>query len=549
MSRKPSDADSRILHPQSPAEIQWRNAVRFFFEYLPLAALIMLVAIVIRAAYHQPASNQFTSEEVSRLRKMAEQPRPSDAIPPAPAAKQLSPEEVEKLRSQAQPATTPTEQFTPADAQALKGLAANSKQLDRLADNSNDLLSKKLDAEDIARLKEDVQRYLEWVIAIAGIFAIAQTLAAGFAAQSFTRQADRDLAELKELENDFSSKAKNAISELEKFKEKYSVLARAGQAQLETFNILSKFFPEDKWVDWRTGFYGEMLVTERQAILSADRYLGYDLLLMQGTDPDPGTGLLHLEHRKLRGLANFYTSKFEHENKLQSGQWQDLERAHHLLEFWLFSHPMDFQLQNDLAVVLVRCADYCLSVKKFDLEAEFREKARVRFDNSARLHPEQQRAYFNLSRIALDSKKPRNWPSSPASDEFRRGLSEAEKLAVKALALSNWEFEPDAKMRTEIEYNLACFRAISYYCDFRQNPSANPGDTNFTQRAGVVIDALEKIAGPQKGTILKRYVDADFDTDGGDLRGFRNHIQPADRDRLDKIRTGLSAHADEKTVD
>jgi hypothetical protein len=224
MSRKPSGSESRILRPQSPAEIQWRNAVRFFFEYLPLAALIMLVAVVIRAAYHQPPPNQFTSEEVNRLKKLAEQPRQPDAIPFNPPFTRPSPEEAERSRNQAAHTAAPAEQFTPADAQALKGLAANSRQLDRLADNSNDLLSKKLDAEEVAKLKQDVQRYLEWVIAIAGIFSIAQTIAAAYASQSFARQAERD------------------VNELSEFKKSYEVVARAGQAQQRAFDVLEDYF-------------------------------------------------------------------------------------------------------------------------------------------------------------------------------------------------------------------------------------------------------------------------------------------------------------------
>ena len=77
----------------------------------------------------------------------------------------------------------------------------------------------KLDAEEMGKFKEDVKGYLEWIIAIAGIFTIAQTIAAGFVAQSFTSQAERDIAQL----NDF--------------KKEYRVLARAGQAQQVAFDV------------------------------------------------------------------------------------------------------------------------------------------------------------------------------------------------------------------------------------------------------------------------------------------------------------------------
>jgi hypothetical protein len=75
---------------------------------------------------------------------------------------------------------------------------------------------------DYDKDKEDVKRYLEWVIAIAGVFAVAQTLAAGFAAQSFSADAEKRLETIgdvrKTVTTDLDTFKKATTSELTTFK-------------------------------------------------------------------------------------------------------------------------------------------------------------------------------------------------------------------------------------------------------------------------------------------------------------------------------------------
>jgi hypothetical protein len=157
---------------------------------------------------------------------------------------------------------------------------------------------------DYDKDKEDIKRYLEWVIAVAGIFAVAQTVAAGFAAQSFTQQAQRDLKEIEEWKkkyanlSDLDDKQNRA---LEGLREAYRRLkgeapAKGGAQAAELVD----------WLDWRRKLYGSMEVLKRQELLSIDRYLGFDLKLNR------------FQANIIRMLANFYVSKYEHEEELKS---------------------------------------------------------------------------------------------------------------------------------------------------------------------------------------------------------------------------------------
>jgi hypothetical protein len=509
---------------QSFWKTTWPRIIRTIFKLLPWVTLnALLVGGGLWAAYIFLPSRPFNNKEISRLKSLAEQQSNATANLGNPPQGQLSADEVKKLKSLAANPATPIEQFTPADAQALKGLAQNSTEIMR----------NKLDAEEMGKFKEDVKGYLEWIIAIAGIFTIAQTIAAGFVAQSFTSQAERDIAQL----NDF--------------KKEYRVLARAGQAQQVAFDVLKEalkdYLGEDWLVDRRGDFYAGMSVVKRQTILSADRYLGYDLLLYQGGEPDSELAVLRLEASKLRGLAIFYVSKYEHEQKLNSGQWQDLERAHHLLQSGIQINSSDFQLHNDLGVVLIKCADQCRQIGKPTLATEFQEKAKAEFQTSVCLQRKQQRAYFNLSRIACDEVRPTQWPTSSPTETaaFKIGLREAERLAKLAYEMPNWETKPNSAMKNEVSYNLACFRALSCFCDVKDATQGTPQWEIPHLQADPVIAGLEAIAGPNndQGTILKRYVENDFINSKGDLNGFIAHLSPADAGRMATLKDGLSAKA------
>lgn len=492
--------------PPSQTKLLAFEVLRFFAEKLPWATLILLIAITLRAAFILlPSRPTLTNDEIARLKALAAQP---SGNPPAGT-----------------PATAqPPDQLSSDEVRSLKSLVGQSKSLDNMANASKEsLATTKANAEEAEKIKEDVKGFLEWVIAIAGIFTIAQTIAAGFTAQSFTRQAERD------------------IQELDKFKSDYGVIAVAGQAQKQAFDTLKELFKDGKWPDWRTKLYSTLDVVKRQSVLSADRYLGFDLLLLQGSAAALGKDAGEQQRATLRGLANFYASKFEFESQLKSAQWQDLERAHHLLQSWLNSHAGDPAIHNDLGLVLCNCANHCRDIKDLKQALEFRIQARAEFDASARLLPRQQRAYYNLAIIAADLHKPADWPNTPATAEFKEGLRQAVELCRQALNEKLWEATPNRSMETEIRYNLACFLALELYCNVPPQTTPMP-PVIASSAAEPVFAELAIVSQPERGTILKRYVEADFKPEG-DLGLLNRHLNSADQARLQAMKTGLSANA------
>lgn len=496
----------------------------------------MLAAITLWAAFVLLSPRpSLSNDEIRQLKALAARSAKGSAGQAgksAPAAP-FSNDEIQRLKALAAGSakgsvgqagkSAPAAPFSSDEVQTLKGLADESNNLDRLAENSKEILADKANAVESEKIKEDVKDFLEWVIAIAGIFTIAQAIAAGFTAQSFTRQAERD------------------IRELDNFKNDYGVIAVAGQAQTQAFNLLKEQFTDGKWPDWRTKLYSTMDVVKRQSVLSADRYLGFDLLLLQGrvasVDGDTGSQ----QAATLRGLANFYASKYEFEQQLKSGQWQDLERAHHLLQSWLNSHASDFAIHNDLGLVLCNCANHCRDTKDYDREHRFRLDARAEFDTSVRLMPLQQRAYYNLAIIAADLYKPKDWPQSAPPPAFQTGLRQAIELCGTALRQTKWESTPNSSMETEIRYNLACFLALECYCLVR-NQTAAPQTTISHERMKPIFSELEKVADPSHGTILKRYVDSDYKEEG-DLGLLNRYLSQADREQLNNYKEGIYAHA------
>ena len=100
-----------------------------------------------------------------------------------------------------------------------KRIGQASSPVELSPDDVSKLKNEVLDAELVEKLKDDVKRYLEWVMAIAGVFAFAQTLAAGFTAQSFTDQAEKAIGRAE-------AQLDRAQTELERFKQKIRGIGR-----------------------------------------------------------------------------------------------------------------------------------------------------------------------------------------------------------------------------------------------------------------------------------------------------------------------------------
>lgn len=417
--------------------------------------------------------------------------------------------------------STPPAQLTGTDAAKLTQQALDAQAL------KEKLKEESLDAEQAARLKDDVKDYLEWVIAIAGIFAVAQTIAAGFAAQAFSDQAGKSI---EAAEGKFGDLITSSTQELERFRNEYGGLVIAEETRKAALEYLKREFIDklDAGFDWRNGFYESMDPAKRQWLLSAERYLGYDLKLdMRDTVNTPVF---------LRVLANFYVSKFEYENSRASGHISDLERAEYLLQLWTKSYPAQFEMRNDVGLVYSRFyvffKDLARSggsegVRKMATEesVKYLDAAFLEFDASHKSHPQQQRAPYSLAFIA----------------KARGELQIAIDLLEKAKSLAVWEQRPNPANAGQLRYNLACYRALKIVSDHAC------GDVS---RINQLAGDLETVASTVY--ISQDQVKEDFDNDGvarvpkGDLYDFLQGLKKAGSagqsawSRIDALRAQLS---------
>jgi len=337
-----------------------------------------------------------------------------------------------------------------------------------------------LDAETAGKLKDDVEHYLEWVIGIAGIFVIAQTVAAGFAAQSFSDQfkesigrADKSVqatvaearTNFSQVEKELRAKLDETTLKLEEFRRKYEDLVVAEDKRRGALGDLIDNYVRApgasgaaaseghadilvEGLDWRDGLYAAMENSPRQRLLSIERYLGYDLKLDISDGNTPSV---------LRVLANFYVSKFEYEKRFGSAHIGDLERAQYLLQLWVEQRPTQFEIRNDLGLVFSRLSKYfaeqarASGVSTANKEAAecfekwYRMRAKDEFHFSLGYCRDQQRAPYNLAVIAKEHEG-----NLPLAIEY---LETARHVPV-------WEHRPNESMLAIMLYNLACYRAL-----------------------------------------------------------------------------------------
>lgn len=409
--------------------------------------------------------------------------------------------------------------------------------------------------------KDEVKLYLEWIIAIAGIFTIAQTIAAGYAAQSFADQAEKSIKQIDDLRTStatdlgtfktntatdigtFKTDTTTAIGnlksstdkELKDFKQRYESVVLAENAREEALNELRTTYQNVSergaadaasgppaaatvgWLDWRLDLFGAMDLIKRQRLLSIDRYMGFDLQLDAIPDQAPRQNILRL-------LANFYVSKFDYETSRGAPNWMDLERAEYLLRLAIRPIDAPFWFYNDLGLVLVRYADRYKLLGDSAKSRAARVQAKLAYKQSCEIEPHQQRAFYNLARIEKD-----------LGDASPESLKEAITLSERAIPIPNWEVKPDKSMQSDLVYNLACYKALLAWARVKNTPA------DFIDAAEA--DSVLKILGQLcvEGTVRKSVVDADFML-GGDLLGFSFQLAPAQKAQLADLRPRLSAH-------
>jgi hypothetical protein len=354
------------------------------------------------------------------------------------------------------------------------------------------LTKQALDAQSADKLKEEVKGYLEWLIAIAGVFSVVGTIAAGFTAQAFTDQAEKSVGQ---ADKKFQALMQSSRGKLKKFKKKYGELVVAEDTRKKALDSLKEHkdsvVGSDGGFEWRGGkFYALMESSKRQRLLSSERYLGYDLKL--NIDDKVNTPLF------LRLLANFYVAKFEYENGFNSGNIGDLERAEYLLKLWTRPYPDQFEMRNDLGLIYTRfyaffraleaAASVAATQQKAKAEAtKYLDSARTEFTESRRTQPRQQRAQYNLAFISGEE----------------GNLQQAIDFLKEGSGNTNWEQKPNEENAGQLNYNLACNMALKIVED---NAAAD------TARVEELINFMKSLEG--KAHTPKEQVDEDFDNDG-----------------------------------
>ena len=119
-----------------------------------------------------------------------------------------------------------------------------------------------------------------------------------------------------------------------------------------------------------------------------------------------------------------------------------------------------------------------------------------------------------------------------------------EQIAIGGAALPWQDRQRYTSLMLErsIESYAATLPSIDFSATSRDIAPGAPQWVIPTPQANLVIDGLTAIATPATGTILKRYVDNDFDVKG-DLYGFIAHLSTADVGRMAALKDGLSANA------
>lgn len=309
-----------------------------------------------------------------------------------------------------------------------------------------------------AELKDRIDE-LKWILGLivtaAGLFTLAQGVAAGFAAQSFTKQAEDTLARLKEHEASIRTRFEEMANEV---KARYPVFADTEERRAEAYENLTRMLAAtssvndpDEGFDWRRFGYGTKSLAERQEILSFERLVPYEI----ASQHEPKEVFV----RQVRHLARFYWSKFVHEQGCGFGYFGDLERAEYLLNLTKRKVGSKVYLYNDLGnvrleafrarVAALRPLQSDPSVQR-EIEDGLRGAVEA-FEESIRLNPNQLRAYYNLAVLHAD-----HLPGSlPKAIQFL-------EMGVKHL---NWESKPVPAFTCTAWFNIGCYYGRLYQLD------------------------------------------------------------------------------------
>jgi hypothetical protein len=234
--------------------------------------------------------------------------------------------------------------------------------------------------------------------------------------------------------------------------------------------------------EWQEDRYGNLDIERRQRILTVEH-----LIALEFTGPATAP--------QLRGMANFYASKFTFEN-LPS----DLDRALYYGLLAVTRGKDGFQYLNDLGLIYI------------DLAARdhmYLALAKESFQHSKQKTPSQQRCYYNLGTMYINE----------AVALLKEGeVGKGRDLLIKAcaelrtaLGHKNWEKTVSPELTSVIHYNLACS-----LCRLAQG--AAPSEGQSTELDEVVAEL--ELASAYKQTKPTTF---DRDLKNGDLQGLHRN--------------------------
>ncbi len=296
-----------------------------------------------------------------------------------------------------------------------------------------------LTASELKDRLDEIKWTLGLIVITAGLFTLAQGVAAGFSAQSFTRQAEDTLTGLKKLESDVHRRYPFFADTEERRSEAYENLTRMLAA--------SSVNDADEGFDWRRFSYAIRSLMERQEILSFERLVPYEIASQHESS--------EVYSRQIQRLARFYWSKFVFEHGRGLGYFADLERAEYLLELALRKASGRISIYNDLGNIRLESARARIAVQDWSMyptpqsDQYFGEITEVfkgaidTFEESIRIQPRQLRARYNLAVLY--------------AEDLQNRLPDAIEQLEEAVKWTNWETRPVPAFTCTAWFNLGCY--------------------------------------------------------------------------------------------
>jgi tetratricopeptide (TPR) repeat protein len=260
-------------------------------------------------------------------------------------------------------------------------------------------------------------------------------------------------------------------------KQRFPMLARMEEQVRHVLDKLEDMFGAEEWEEDR---YARLSLAKRQDVLTVE-----PLIALEFTGPTTVA--------QLRGMANFYSSKFTAE-KLP----YDLDRAlyYALLASQRGKGKFQFKYLNDLGLIYMDLGDR---------DREFLKDAKESFLQSKQNHPDQQRCYYNLGTMYVNE----------AVAELKQGRKEPAKTLlnkaceelITTLSYENWESGPSPELTSVVRYNLACC-----LCRLAEDAAPPQGQSDRLDEVVSYLQSVSKYKQTKPATLYD-----DLDLADGDL--------------------------------